>query len=340
MKSELSQRKHDVLLGAVEDYINDASPITSGSVKEKHIKDISTATLRNELNALEAMGYLKQLHTSGGRVPTILAYRYYVNELLKNMSFDETALEQVKTLLENRTNSLTEIVAELAKLISKVVNYPTVVLANGYDKLEIKSIKVFPLVDKQALTLIQTESGYITNTIKSSADMKSCDDASKYLTKRYEGKTIREMIDTIESEESEMLGEIEGFRLIVDNLINGMKQVLESQKLSISRDGSASMLTDNTQVEETRKVLKLLDNEQELEKTIDLGTDSDLTISLVEEDEKNSIAIVKAPIVIDGKAVATIGVLGPQRMNYANIASALKVVMEQLSSLHNHEKGE
>ena len=340
MKSELSQRKHDVLLGAVEDYINDASPITSGSVKEKHIKDISTATLRNELNALEAMGYLKQLHTSGGRVPTILAYRYYVNELLKNMSFDETALEQVKTLLENRTNSLTEIVAELAKLISKVVNYPTVVLANGYDKLEIKSIKVFPLVDKQALTLIQTESGYITNTIKSNADMKSCDDASKYLTKRYEGRTIREMIDTIESEESEMLGEIEGFRLIVDNLINGMKQVLESQKLSISRDGSANMLTDNTQVEETRKVLKLLDNEQELEKTIDLGTDSDLTISLVEEDEKNSIAIVKAPIVIDGKAVATIGVLGPQRMNYANIASALKVVMEQLSSLHNHEKGE
>ena len=340
MKNELSLRKHNVLLGAVEDYIKDASPITSGSVKEKHIQDISTATLRNELNALEAMGYLKQLHTSGGRVPTILGYRYYVNELLKEINFDEAALTEVKTLLENRTNSLTEIVSELAKLISKVVNYPTVVLANGYDKLEIKGIKVFPLVDKQALTLIQTESGYITNTIKSSADMKSCDDASKYLTKRYKGKSIREMIDTIESEESEMLGEIEGFRLIVDNLIEGMKNVLESQKLSISRDGSSQMLTDNTQVEETRKVLKLLDNEKELEKTIELDGESDLTISLVEEDEKNSIAVVKAPIVIDGKAVATIGVLGPQRMNYANIASALKVVMEQLSSLNKEEKGD
>ena len=269
-----------------------------------------------------------------------MGYRYYVNELLKEVNFDEEALSEVKKLLENRTNSLTEIVSELAKLISKVVNYPTVVLANGYDKLEIESVKVFPLVDKQALTLIQTESGYITNTIKSSADMKSCEDASKYLTKKYKGKTIREMLDTIEQQTNEMVSEIEGFRLIVDNLIEGMRQVLESQKLSISRDGSSKMLTDNTQVEETKKVLKLLDNEKELERTIELNGESDLTISLVEEDEKSSIAVVKAPIVIDGKAVATIGVLGPQRMNYANIASALKVVMEQLSSFNKEEKGE
>ena len=67
---KLSQRKNDILIATIEDYIKDASPITSGLVKEKHLPNISSATLRNELNALEAMGFLKQLHTSGGRIPT------------------------------------------------------------------------------------------------------------------------------------------------------------------------------------------------------------------------------------------------------------------------------
>ena len=210
----LNQRKHDVLIGAVEDYIKDASPITSGAMQKKHLSNISTATLRNELNALEAMGYLKQLHTSSGRVPTTLGYRYYVNHLLKDASLKSDALKDVRTLLDNRSDSLIEVVSELAKLIANAVNYPTVIVANGYDQLVIQNIKVFPLVDKQALTLIQTKSGYITNTIKTTADQKSCQDASKYLTKFYKNKTIKEMFDTIEETENQMLSEIASFKKI------------------------------------------------------------------------------------------------------------------------------
>ncbi|MBR2220923.1 MAG: hypothetical protein IJ975_02145, partial [Clostridia bacterium] len=125
MKPTLTPRKHNVLIGAIEDYIKDASPITSQGVQAKHIKDISTATLRNELNALEAMGYLKQLHTSSGRVPTTMGYRYYVNHLLGDITLNEDALQKVRTLLDNRSDSLTEVVGELAKLIASAVNYPT-----------------------------------------------------------------------------------------------------------------------------------------------------------------------------------------------------------------------
>ena len=79
---ELSERKKKILCMAVEEYIRDCSPITSGGIKDSASLDCSTATLRNELNALEAMGFLKQLHTSGGRVPTAQGYRFYVEELL------------------------------------------------------------------------------------------------------------------------------------------------------------------------------------------------------------------------------------------------------------------
>ncbi|MBO5310043.1 MAG: heat-inducible transcription repressor HrcA [Clostridia bacterium] len=332
MEPTLTPRKHNVLIGAIEDYIKDASPITSQGVQAKHIKDISTATLRNELNALEAMGYLKQLHTSSGRVPTTMGYRYYVNHLLGDITLNEDALQKVRTLLDNRSDSLTEVVGELAKLIASAVNYPTVIVANGYDKLVIQSIKVFPLVDGQALTLIQTKSGYITNTIKTGANQKACQDASKYLTKYYKNKTIKEMFDTIEETENQMLGEIASFKLIVDNLIDGMKEVLHRKKLSIETSGSAALLTEGNDTEQTKKVLKLLDNQSQLEKTLGAEED-DLSITLVEEEAFSGCALVKAPIIIDGKAVAHVGVLGPQRMDYRNIASALKVVMMELNAL-------
>ena len=335
MQANLNQRKHDVLIGSVEDYIKDASPITSGAVQKKHLSNISTATLRNELNALEAMGYLKQLHTSSGRVPTTLGYRYYVNHLLKDASLKSDALKDVRTLLDNRSDSLIEVVSELAKLIANAVNYPTVIVANGYDQLVIQNIKVFPLVDKQALTLIQTKSGYITNTIKTTADQKSCQDASKYLTKFYKNKTIKEMFDTIEETENQMLTEIASFKTIVDNLIDGMKEVLKRKKVSIETNGSSALLSSGQDnLEQTKNVLKLLDNQTELEKAFGADeVEEDLSITLVEEESQSGYALVKAPIIIDGKAVAQVGVMGPQRMDYRGIASALKVVMSELQEI-------
>ncbi|MBR2052699.1 MAG: hypothetical protein IJ959_00935, partial [Clostridia bacterium] len=249
-----------------------------------------------------------------------------------DITLNEDVLQKVRTLLDNRSDSLTEVVGELAKLIASAVNYPTVIVANGYDKLVIQSIKVFPLVDGQALTLIQTKSGYITNTIKTGANQKACQDASKYLTKYYKNKTIKEMFDTIEETENQMLGEIASFKLIVDNLIDGMKEVLHRKKLSIETSGSAALLTEGNDTEQTKKVLKLLDNQSQLEKTLGAEED-DLSITLVEEEAFSGCALVKAPIIIDGKAVAHVGVLGPQRMDYRNIASALKVVMMELNAL-------
>ena len=125
---ELSERKQKILCMAVEEYIRDCSPITSGSVKDITSLNCSTATLRNELNALEAMGYLKQLHTSGGRIPTAQGYRYYVERLLGEGNAGEGELDKVKEVISSRTSSLNDIVSGIAKIVSEKTNYPTVVM--------------------------------------------------------------------------------------------------------------------------------------------------------------------------------------------------------------------
>ena len=329
-EDKLKGRKHELMIAVVEDYINDASPITSGGVQKNHLTSVSTATLRNELSALEAMGLLKQLHTSGGRVPTVLGYKYYVNHLLQGLTLNYDQLDGVKSLLDERSKSLSEIVSGVAKIINRAVKYPTVIYVNGYDKLVVENIKIIPLVGDSALALIQTSSGYLTNTLDAKASSEAYEDASKYLTKKFAGKTLGEMMHDMEKLENDMLEEISGFKEILDTLIEGIKKFVEENHLNIRQDKAIDVLDDSADDEQTKKMMKLLGDQEELERALETSGD-ELSVEMVDDDEEYSgLAVIKAPLCIDGTPVASIGVFGPQRMDYKGIASALKVITSQL----------
>lgn len=330
---ELSERKIKILNIAVEEFIKDSAPITSGRVLDKTSLDVSTATLRQELNALEAMGFLKQLHTSGGRVPTAQGYRFYVENLLKNIKATNGELEEVRKLIENRTQSLTEIVAGIAKIISKATNYPTVVLVNGIENLILQEFKIIPLLDNKCMVLIGTNYGYITNTMDIVATAENCQDASNYLTKYFKGETMGFMMENIKGLRKGMNGEIEAFQGVVDNIILGLSKMNKQKLLNVQAE-SVVDLVDKEKLEEAKKVLKTLNDKEELIEVLD---DDESEISaVVADDNADKCSVVKAPIIVGGNKLASIGVFGPQKMDYMGIASALKVVVDELSK----EKGE
>lgn len=334
---KLSERKHFILCNVIEDYIKDASPITSSAVKDRHIQSISTATLRNELNALESMGYLKQLHTSGGRIPTAEGYRYYVSTLLEDFKVEKSSLEKVQKLIDSETNSLNQILAGIANLISQTTNYPTVMLANGYDKLIIEEVKIIPLIDNEALVLFRTKSGIVKNSLNVSATEKVCNDASSFLTRKYQGKTIGEMLTGKDLMES--FSEVQSFKALVDCLIDSMRKFVEKGNIDIRSSNTVSILNENEQksVVQTKKILSLLSDEDELKKSV-ASDDNSITVKIAGENEKmDGCALITAPIVIKGAQVASIAVIGPDRMNYASIAQALKLVMSELEN-ENKEK--
>lgn len=334
-EDKLKGRKHELMIAVVEDYIKDASPITSGGVQKNHLNDVSTATLRNELSTLEAMGLLKQLHTSGGRVPTPLGFKYYVNHLLQGLTLNYDQLDGVKNLLDERTKSLSEIVSGIAKIINKAVKYPTVIYVNGYDKLVVESVKIISLVGDSALALIQTSSGYLTNTLDAKASSKAYEDASSYLTRKFNGKTLGDMMKDMQSLENEMQEEIKGFKEVLDTLIEGVKKFVEENHLNIRQENAIDVLDESANADQTKKVMKLLGDQEELEKALEIES-NDLSVSLVDDGEEYSgLAVIKAPLCIDGTPVASIGVFGPQRMDYKGIASALKIIMNELKGDSN-----
>ncbi len=321
---ELSERKIKILNIAVEEFIKDSAPITSGSVKDKTALNVSTATLRNELNALEAMGFLKQLHTSGGRVPTAQGYRFYVENLLKDVKATNKELEEIKSVIENRTQSLSEMIGKIAKLISKATNYPTVVMMNGIENLVLSEFKIIPLLDEKCMVLIGTNYGYISNTMDFSATMENCQDASNYLTKYFKGETMGFLLDNIDEYMKGMSGEIEAFQEVVNNIIKGLTK-MNRQKL-LNAEGAMDLVEREEDFNETKKIMKLLRDEDELIEVLD-KTDDKISADVGEK----GVSVVKAPILVGGNKLASIGVIGPQKMDYSGIASALKVVIDELN---------
>lgn len=323
---ELSQRKIKILTSAVEEFIKDSSPITSGSVKDKTAIDVSTATLRNELNALEAMGFLKQLHTSGGRVPTAQGYRFYVENLLKDVKATNGELEEVKRVIENRTQSLADMISKIAKIISKATNYPTVVMMNGIENLILTEFKIIPLLDEKCMVLIGTNCGYISQNMDFSATVENCTDASNYLTKYFKGETMGFLLANIDEYMRGMSGEIKAFQGIVNNIIRGLTKLNKQKLLNVQTDGMAKLIEKDEDIKETKKIIKMLSDEEELIEVLD-RTDDKISADVTDE-----LSVMKAPIMVGGNKLASIGVIGPQKMDYSGIASALKVVIDELKN--------
>lgn len=344
----LSDRKKRILFCTVEDYIKDANPITSAIVQQRHIKDISTATLRNELSALEAMGYLKQLHTSGGRIPTTKAYRLYVNELMKKSKFNQKSLSAVNNLIFKRTDSLMEIISSIATVVSEVTNYPSVVIVNGLDKLIIHNVKIIQLIDGNGLCLITTNTGIINNNIKLplGIDERNCFDASKFLSDRFKDKTIGDMIENISNYENFFEKEISGFKNIFSNLIACLSELNNTNK-PIYQKGMTKLLNspDYDDINEARKVFNYLENNNNVEEIFkdDNNNSEEITFSIGAENDREELdkcSVIKANYKVNGQHIASIGVIGPERMDYSKITATLKLIMDEITLLDQLENKE
>ncbi len=342
--TNLSERKKRILISAVEDYIQQASPITSSAVQNKFEEKISTATLRNELNALEAMGFLRQIHTSGGRVPTSKGYRFYVNSMMGDIPLDKKALADIQTLFNNRTVYLGDIINEIASVVSKATNYPSVVMLHGFEKLVIKNIKIIPLLTGQALILIETNSGVINNTmdIKSTVVMQTFTDASNFLTQTFANQTIASMIKNMNEYKQSMKKELLEYKEIFDALLKaftGLIEALENNSKIIS-SGELKLLenpeyTENP--EKAKKILNVMHNSEEMsqalkhevdEKSVRFKIGSEIPVEDLQE-----CAIATTDYEVDGESIASVGIIGPQRMDYAKIASALKFVVGEFQNM-------
>lgn len=333
-----TNRKKEIVIVSVDEYIKNAQPITSSAL-QTHFPNISTATLRNELSALDAMGYFRQLHTSSGRVPTNMAYRVYVSHVIKSNQLSAVKLNKVHNDYENRSVSLISTLCSLAKRLSKATNCPTVLLQNGLENLVIENIQIIPLVNKDALLLVETIAGIIDDNIAldSNIERATCIEASKYLTSQFKGETIRFMVDNIQTVCLNAGSQILQFRSLIDNVMNALFKVVE-HKIDISAESPSKILTNFTaeELDDAKDLLSVLEDDEKVIDLINEANSDELNFRIGGEnsdDKLKSGMLMTAPIIINGVSIASLALVGPKRTDYASVAAALKFIVEQANNL-------
>ena len=336
MGEEKNKRKQNIVLTAVDYYIKNAQPITSG-ILNAYFKDISSATIRNELNALESMGYFKQVHTSGGRVPTTLAYKEYVNSLLANDNLNYTSIKKVIENYEDRSVSLISTLSTLAKRLSKATNCPAVLVQHGLQHLEIVNIQIIPLIQKDALLLVETKAGIIDDNISldPNIDRAACVEASEYLTKHFKGQTIEYLLNNINNICLKAGSQVLEFKSLIEGVADALIEVIKT-KCDVSNENPTKMIEglSKGEIDETKSVFEFLENSENIIDVIkDNSNDLSFTIGDDQQSKLKNGMMMSAPIVVNGVPIASLALVGPKRIDYANVAAALKFIVNQIDNL-------
>ena len=143
----LTGRKEKILQAVVDGYIENCQPVSSSEIREKHLPALSSATIRNEMAALEEMGYLTQFHTSGGRIPSPKAYKLYIEELMERSELTSEQVNFIRESFARRASHAESIVKSVADLISELTDYTSVALSDPSAE-RVKNVGLFPCGDK------------------------------------------------------------------------------------------------------------------------------------------------------------------------------------------------
>ena len=150
---ELTDRKRLILKAVVRGFAASAEPIGSAAIVNGYLPDVSSATVRNELAALEKLGLLFQPHTSAGRVPTNAGYRFFVDELMEKRRPDVGDMIEIQNAMQSSPDRMSGMLRDVAEVLSKVTGCMTVVTTPQMSRRKIKIIKLVRL-DSFNLVLI------------------------------------------------------------------------------------------------------------------------------------------------------------------------------------------
>ncbi|MBE7061615.1 MAG: heat-inducible transcription repressor HrcA [Clostridiales bacterium] len=340
---KLSERKRKILQLVVDDYISTAQPVSSKSITEKYMKDVSSATVRSELAGLEEMGYLTQLHTSSGRVPSVEAYKLYVSELMDKSKLTTKEVGVIKSAFKDHADNLETVVQNAVKVISELTDYTSVAYTSLNEKDKIVKIDLFRYKPTQALLLIVTENTLIRDKFisipETMADAQIAE-ASSLISRLFVGKEFGEVVGLGEV----VAKEFEGYREIFDGVMSAIEDYLEKNNADVILEGEGKILNhpEYNDSEKVKNFLSVVTSKNKLAGLLADNTDNiEISIKIGGDEEKEmpkDCSLVTATYSASGVKIGTYGVIGPLRMDYQKVVSVLEGVGKILEDILTNKK--
>lgn len=325
----LDERKASILRAVVEEYIQTAQPVGSGHVVDAPGVSVSSATVRNEMAALETEGFLAQPHTSAGRIPTEKGYRYFVDALTQP-SLDRSSAQQVRAFFDRAHGEIEQMLADTSRLLTGLTDYAAVIVGPPNEVGTVRSLQLVGLAPRVALLVAVLGNGVVEKrTIELAADT---DDATlaavaSHLAGHGIGHPFAALAATGPSPDAAAETVLERIRAAVPAATE------DGAADHVFVNGASRMAASFEAVETVRSVLTILEQQLVVVSLLRDVVDRGLNVAIGSETGMQPLAdcaLVVAPYTVDGERVGTVGVLGPTRMNYPQALAAVAVVGQRL----------
>ena len=336
---ELDGRKVTILKAIIKTYLETGEPVGSRTISKYSDLKLSSATIRNEMSDLEEMGYIIQPHTSAGRIPSDKGYRLYVDHLMQEK---EREVTELKELMIQRTDKLEQVLKRVVKVLANNTNYATMISAPQYHQNKLKFIQLSRVDEHQILAVIVAEGNVIRNKLIPLCEELDTETIMKLnilLNTMLNGKTIAEINLQMISSMKEQAGIHSN---IISDVVDAVAEAIHSDEGMEIYTGGATNIFRYPELSDNGKASELIQTLEEKQMLAELVTetlnkeDKGIQVYIGSESPIQSMkdcSVVTATYELGQGLQGTIGIIGPKRMDYENVMSTLKTLMDQLDDV-------
>jgi heat-inducible transcriptional repressor len=338
----LPPRQHSLLLATIHEFIATAQPVGSHQVAARGALGIRAAMVRNLMAELDESGYLRQPHTSAGRVPTERAFRYFVDHLsLPPIRFADRT--QIELHYSDPASDATEVIRETSRLLALMTGQAALVMAPRLESVQLKQVQLLRLREHEVLAIFVVATGGVhnrllrTDTDYSQADL---DRMSGYLNESLSGRTLEKAREWIEQQLKQERALYDQFTRAA--LEMGGALARNSSPVEIYVEGSFKALDQPEFADPARmrELLRALDDKTALLDLLERAlTESELIVSIGSENfdaRLSGLTVVASPYIGGAHPLGSLAVVGPVRMDYERVIPLVSYTARVLSRALKH----
>jgi heat-inducible transcriptional repressor len=332
---DLDARKQSILHAVIVEYIHGAEPVGSEMLVQKYTFGVKSATIRNELAEMSDLGFLEQPHTSAGRIPSDLGYRYYVDRLIVPQKPDLDTQQRVKGVA-HEGDALRSTLRDTASMLSRLTHLLTVAATVKNQDVSVRNAMVSALGPKQALLVLVLSNGHIENRMLECPAGLTLEDvgyANEVLSTQIAGKKLRNL-----TKGKPPTGGSQATEKLISSCWNAIRGVAKDLTRGILvTDGEEFMLAQPEFQRDTNALKALLETLSDSDLLQDaihrprMGVES-VTIGREHKNETlHQVSVIRNSFFVGDTEAGIIALVGPTRMKYERSIPLVHYTAQALS---------
>jgi heat-inducible transcriptional repressor len=343
MLAEMNERRQLILKLVIQEFIESPAPVASKRLVQKYGLNVSSATVRNELAALEELGYLTHLHTSDGRVPTDAGYRYFVENLMDRTPLSATEQRTIRHQFYQVRSELDQWIQLAGAVLARTAQNASVVTPPRAYQARFKHLELIAIHDATVLLVLVLHDGTIrqqTLTLETARSQEELSRSATRINDRCHDAAVARIEELLQFDRVQVQPAFDELEWQVLDLIGkAMRQLEEQLNEQIHSDGLIEILSqpEFMQIARVRHVLQLLQGGKGLSPLIPQALASNGVQVVIGgehgHDEMREYSVVLSRYGVVGEVAGVLGVIGPTRMAYPRTISTVRYISTVMSDL-------